>query len=38
LVGGVQQMMSAGATLSSPVVSNGTIYVGSTDGNVYSLI
>jgi len=38
LVDGVQQMMSAGATLSFPVVANGAIYVGSTDGNVYSLI
>jgi eukaryotic-like serine/threonine-protein kinase len=35
---GVQKMMSVGAILSSPVVVNGTIYVGSTDGNVYALI
>jgi len=38
MVAGVQQMMSVGAILSSPVVSNGTIYVGSADGNVYALI
>ncbi len=37
MVSGVQQMMSVGAILSSPVVANGTIYVGSVDGNVYAL-
>jgi len=35
---GVQKMMSVGAIVSSPVVVNGAIYVGSTDGNVYALI
>jgi outer membrane protein assembly factor BamB len=38
MVAGVQQMMSVGAILSTPVVANGTIYVGSADGNVYALI
>jgi eukaryotic-like serine/threonine-protein kinase len=38
MVAGVQQMMSVGAVLSSPVVVNDTIYVGSADGNVYALI
>ena len=37
MVAGVQKMMSVGAVLSSPVVVNGTIYVGSADGNVYAL-
>jgi outer membrane protein assembly factor BamB len=30
-------MYSIGSILSSPVVSNGIIYFGSTDGNVYAL-
>jgi outer membrane protein assembly factor BamB len=38
MVAGVQKMMSFGAVLSSPVVSDGTVYVGSTDGNIYALI
>jgi outer membrane protein assembly factor BamB len=38
MVAGVQQMMSVGAILSTPVIANGTIYVGSADGNVYALI
>jgi eukaryotic-like serine/threonine-protein kinase len=38
MVSGVQQMMSVGAILSTPVVANGTIYVGSADGNVYALL
>jgi eukaryotic-like serine/threonine-protein kinase len=35
---GVQKMMSVGAILSSPVVAGNTIYVGSTDGNIYALM
>jgi outer membrane protein assembly factor BamB len=35
---GVQKMMSVGAILSSPVMFNNTIYVGSADGNVYALM
>ena len=38
LIVGYAKMMSVGAILSSPVVSDGTIYVGSTDGSVYALI
>ena len=38
MVAGVQQMMSVGAILSTPVVADGTIYVGSADGNVYALM
>lgn len=38
MVSGVQKMMSVGAILSSPAIANGTIYVGSTDGNIYALI
>lgn len=37
IIVGVQKMMSVGAILSSPTVVNGTIYVGSADGNVYAL-
>ncbi len=37
MVSGVQRMMSVGAILSSPVIANGTIYFGSTDGNIYAL-
>ena len=37
MVSGVQKMMSVGAILSSPAIANGTIYVGSTDGNIYAL-
>jgi outer membrane protein assembly factor BamB len=37
MVAGVQKMMSVGAILSSPVVQNGTVYIGSTDGNIYAL-
>lgn len=37
MVSGVQKMMSVGAILSSPVVVDGTIYIGSADGNVYAL-
>jgi eukaryotic-like serine/threonine-protein kinase len=38
MVAGVQQMMSVGAILSSPVVAGDAIYVGSADGNVYALM
>jgi len=37
MVSGVQKMMSVGAILSSPVVVDGTVFFGSTDGNVYAL-
>jgi outer membrane protein assembly factor BamB len=37
MITGVQKMMSVGAVLSSPVVFGNTVYVGSTDGNVYAL-
>jgi outer membrane protein assembly factor BamB len=36
-VAGVQKMFSVGAILSSPVVVNRTIYVGSADGNLYAI-
>ncbi len=38
LVTGVNKMMSVGAILSSPVVVNDVIYVGSTDGFLYALM
>jgi outer membrane protein assembly factor BamB len=38
MVSGVQKMMSVGAVLSSPAIVDGTVYVGSTDGNIYALI
>jgi len=38
MVAGVQKLMAVGAVLSSPVIANGTIYIGSTDGNIYALI
>jgi outer membrane protein assembly factor BamB len=34
---GISRLFSLGSILSSPVISNGTLYVGSTDGNVYAL-
>lgn len=37
MVSGVQKMMSVGAVLSSPTIADGTIFFGSTDGNVYAL-
>jgi outer membrane protein assembly factor BamB len=37
LVTGVSKMMSVGTILSSPVVVDGVIYFGSTDGNLYAL-
>jgi outer membrane protein assembly factor BamB len=36
-VAGFMRMMTVGAILSSPVVADGVIYVGSTDGNLYAL-
>jgi len=38
MVIGVHKMMSVGAILSSPVVVNNVIYVGSTDGFLYALM
>lgn len=38
MVSGVQKMMSVGAILSSPVIVSGTIYIASTDGNIYALM
>jgi outer membrane protein assembly factor BamB len=38
MVAGVSKMMSVGAILSSPVVVNDVIYVGSTDGFLYALM
>lgn len=38
MVIGTQKMMSFGAVLSSPVIVNATIYIASTDGNIYALI
>ena len=37
MVIGLDKMLSVGAILSSPVVVDGTIYFGSSDGNVYAL-
>jgi outer membrane protein assembly factor BamB len=37
IVAGFTRMMTAGAILSSPVVADGVIFVGSTDGNLYAL-
>ena len=38
MVIGVNKMMTVGAVLSSPVVVDNVIYVGSTDGNLYALM
>lgn len=38
MVVGVSTLFSTGTILSSPVVENNTIYVGSTDGNLYALM
>jgi outer membrane protein assembly factor BamB len=38
LVAGVSQMQAMGTVLSSPVVVDNVIYVGSTDGNLYALM
>ncbi len=35
---GVERMYSLGSILSSPVVADGVVYVGSTDGNLYALM
>jgi outer membrane protein assembly factor BamB len=37
VVAGVQKMFSVGAILSSPVVVDDTIYVGSADGYLYAI-
>jgi outer membrane protein assembly factor BamB len=38
IVAGVSKMMSLGKIFSSPVVVDGVIYFGSTDGNLYALM
>jgi outer membrane protein assembly factor BamB len=38
MVSGVNKILTVGTFLSSPVIVNNTIYVGSTDGNLYALI
>jgi len=38
MVIGVHKMLSVGAILSSPVISGDTVYIGSSDGNLYALI
>ena len=38
MVAGVIKMLSVGAVLSSPVVADGVIYFGSTDGNLYAVM
>jgi outer membrane protein assembly factor BamB len=38
LIVGVDRMLTVGAILSSPVVVDQTIYVGSSDGNLYALM
>jgi outer membrane protein assembly factor BamB len=37
MVTGVYKMFALGGILSSPAIANQTIYIGSTDGNVYAL-
>jgi outer membrane protein assembly factor BamB len=37
IVAGFTRMMTVGSILSSPVITDGVIYVGSTDGNLYAL-
>lgn len=37
LILGLNRMFSLGSILSSPVVADGVLYVGSTDGNLYAL-
>jgi outer membrane protein assembly factor BamB len=34
---GLERMFTLGSILSSPVIADGTLYVGSTDGNLYAL-
>jgi outer membrane protein assembly factor BamB len=38
MVLGVARYLTMGSILSSPVIENGVIYLGSTDGNVYALM
>jgi outer membrane protein assembly factor BamB len=38
MVTGVERTMSMGSILSSPIVVNNVVYVGSADGNVYALM
>jgi len=38
MVVGATKMLSVGAILSSPVIADHVIYVGSTDGNLYALL
>jgi outer membrane protein assembly factor BamB len=38
IVTGVSKMMAIGTILSSPVVADGVIYFGSTDGHLYALM
>lgn len=38
IVAGVQRMMSVGAIISSPVIVDKVVYVGSADGNLYALM
>ncbi len=35
---GLDRMFSLGSILSSPVLADGVLYVGSTDGNLYALM
>lgn len=37
MVNGVQRILTVGAMLSSPVVSDGVIFVGSSDGSLYAI-
>jgi eukaryotic-like serine/threonine-protein kinase len=37
MIAGVSKMLTVGAIMSSPVVVDGVIYVGSVDGNLYAL-
>jgi outer membrane protein assembly factor BamB len=37
MVAGVHKMRSVGNVLSSPVVVDGVVYFGSSDGNLYAL-
>jgi outer membrane protein assembly factor BamB len=37
LIIGIDRMFTLGSILSSPVVADGILYVGSTDGNIYAL-
>jgi eukaryotic-like serine/threonine-protein kinase len=37
MVSGVQKLMSVGAVLTSPVIVDNTVFIGSADGNIYAL-